>query len=78
MIEQVVARGAEIPAAVCFDERSATTVAAQLTVGAGSATDHIEAFLSRFEALSTKALAHLAWFTVNACPVPENEAVGPS
>ena len=77
-IEQVVARSAEIPSAVCFDERSAATVGAQLTVAAGSATDRIEAFLQRFEALSTKALAHLAWFTVNACPVPENEAVGPS
>jgi hypothetical protein len=70
-IARIVARSAAIPSAVCFDERSAGTVGAQLTVADGSATERIEAFLSRFEALSSRALAHLAWFTVNACPIPE-------
>ena len=76
-IHRIVARGAAIPSAICFDERSAATVGAQLTVAGGSATERIEAFLSRFDALSGKALAHLAWFTVAACPIPEKGTVEP-
>lgn len=66
-IDRIIARGAEVLSAVSFDDHSAATVGSQLTVTAGSATERIEAFLSRFDALASRSLAHLAWFTANAC-----------
>lgn len=72
-IDRIIARGAEVPSAVSFDDHAAATVGSQLTVTAGSATERIEAFLSRFEALSSRSLAHLAWFTINACRTTEQE-----
>ena len=70
-IDQIATRSSDTPSAISFDHGLPPTVGAQLRVTDGSATDPIEAFVSRFEALSTRALAQLAWFTVKACPIPE-------
>lgn len=71
-IDQIANRCSDTPSAISFDDRLPATVSAQLRVTDGSATERIDAFLSRFEALSTRTLAHLAWFTIKACPLPED------
>jgi Zn-dependent protease with chaperone function len=73
-IEQAVARTREIPAAITFDPALASTVGAQITPNDSLRTDQIRSFLSRVDMMSTRALSELAWFTLTACPLTEDQA----
>jgi hypothetical protein len=73
-IEHAVALTCETPAAIIFNPALALTVGAQIAPHDSSRTDRIRSFLSRVDLMSSRALSELAWFTVTACPVTEDQA----
>jgi Zn-dependent protease with chaperone function len=69
-MKRIIDQTAESPAVIVFDPRSPATLGAQLTLA-----EDIQSFLSRAEALSTRALGQLAWFVLSSCEVtPEAQA----
>jgi Zn-dependent protease with chaperone function len=70
-MEDIVEGTAAVPASVIFDGRAAATLGAQLTVAKESKTERIETFMARVDTTAARALSHLAWYTVSACPPPQ-------
>jgi hypothetical protein len=70
-IGRIAARASGIPASVIPDPAAAQTLAAQLTAVQGSRAERIHGFLARTEIIAARSLSQLAWFTLNACPAPE-------